>query len=757
MRTEVVGEAPPAVELPEGEIHPAQTAKVLERDEVPGRCKQSPAVRQRLLQVACRVQYVGRDGQVVAVEVEALFDGVLLDIERAVLDASPAIAEACLRFREEARRDVGVHVVEAPFGELRQHRRGRGSRTRSDLDHPEPPSRRERDHERADRLAQHLVRRARHRRPQVEIGRGRLSAAEEQRQGIGLPPKHVGERATGAPEQPDLGQPVGITLRHPLGMPLRILGKRLRPRIPGSRPHQEGVVLLRQHPGSGRHLEHPAEEALVFRVDVQRLAQLLGPDSLPDLSDPSQPIQVCDREGLRPPLQVRQQVVPTPGIDPGIAQVVREEAGAGLDFGRVGEEIRGLHSGWQGAFLPRHFVEQIVDAFDRREQRRPRGPLDGVAAQCADRSPVRVVQAQVPAPDLGRTARLRFRILRRRSHAYVAEHSFGKLSGQPEAFPGEGQVGRPALRSVESAGRAHDLEAAVEQERMKVQIVPSRGFGERYFSERLSGAAPDTPQSAKRRTQLDAGVRPRAVVGRRVQRRKARNQAIQVDPRSALRGGSARRHASLHVDRPFLFTASAEYPDTAGHRRVGSAEQHLHGPAVFHRPVPALLLGEHERVVQLHLLHRHPAASLGKRRRCRHGAVERAGRHHAAEHAMVAEPHRVGGEHFRLVGDFTAGGLVPDSQQRMTGRAMTPFRRLQPVTFSLEGIIGYRDPTTGLAREEPVEPDPEPRLVGFRDRVREPPVRSGRRRLVGGRAHARNHPGRRCGVRPGRDRQRGQQ
>ena len=111
MRTEVAGEAPPAVELPEGEIHPAQTAKVLERDQVPGRCKQSPAVRQRLLQVACRVQYVGRYGQVVAVEVEALFNGVLLDIERAVLDASPAIAEACLRFREEAGRDVGVHVT----------------------------------------------------------------------------------------------------------------------------------------------------------------------------------------------------------------------------------------------------------------------------------------------------------------------------------------------------------------------------------------------------------------------------------------------------------------------------------------------------------------------------------------------------------------------------------------------------------------------------------------------------------------------
>ena len=367
MRTEVVGEAPPAVELPEGEIHPAQTAKVLERDQVPGRCEQSPAVRQRLLQVACRVQYVGRYGQVIAVEVEALFDRVLLDIERAVLDASPAIAEACLRFREETRRDVGVHVVEAPFGELRQHRRGRGSRTRSDLDHPEPPSRRERGHEGADRLAQHLVRRARHRRPQVEIGRGRLPAAEEQRQGIGLPPKHVGERAARAPEQPDLGQPVRIALLHPLGMRLRILGKRRGPRVPGSRPHHEGVVLLRQHPGSGRHLEHPAEEALVFRVDVQRLAQLLGPDSLPDLSDPSQPIQVCDREGLRPPLQVRQQGVPTPGIDPGITQVVREEAGAGLDRGRAGEEIRGLHSGRQGAFLPRHFVEQLVDAFDRRE------------------------------------------------------------------------------------------------------------------------------------------------------------------------------------------------------------------------------------------------------------------------------------------------------------------------------------------------------------------------------------------------------
>ena len=232
MRTEVVGEAPPAVELPEGQIHPAQTAKVLERDQVPRWGEQPAAVLQGFLQVARRVQHVGRNGQVIAVEVEALFNGVLLDIERAVLDASPAVSEARLRFREEARRDVGVHVVEAPFGKLRQHGRGRGSRTRSDLDHPEPPSRRERAHERADRLAQHLVRRPRHRRPQVEIGRSRLSAAEEERQGIALPPKHVGQCAAGAPEEPDLGQPVRIELRHPLGMVLRILRDCRRPRIP---------------------------------------------------------------------------------------------------------------------------------------------------------------------------------------------------------------------------------------------------------------------------------------------------------------------------------------------------------------------------------------------------------------------------------------------------------------------------------------------------------------------------------------------
>ena len=164
----------------------------------------------------------------------------------------------------------------------------------------------------------------------------------------------------------------------------------------------------------------------MVRGDVQRLSQLLGPYALPNRSDPSQPIQVCDREGLRPVLQICQQGVSAPGVDPGVTQVVGKKPGTGLDLGRFGEEVGGLNSGWQGPFLPCHFIEKFVDAFDRGEERRPRGPLDGIVAQSTDPDSVRIIDAELSALDLRRTARLR-RLLRR-FHAHVAEHSFREVS-----------------------------------------------------------------------------------------------------------------------------------------------------------------------------------------------------------------------------------------------------------------------------------------------------------------------------------------
>ena len=74
VRAVVVGEAPPAVQLPEGQIHPAETAQVLECDQLARRRHEFRAMRERFFQIAGRVKDVGRDDQVVAMRVEALLD-----------------------------------------------------------------------------------------------------------------------------------------------------------------------------------------------------------------------------------------------------------------------------------------------------------------------------------------------------------------------------------------------------------------------------------------------------------------------------------------------------------------------------------------------------------------------------------------------------------------------------------------------------------------------------------------------------------
>ena len=205
-----------------------------------------------------------------------LRDRVLFDVQGAVLDASAAVTKASLRFREEARGDVRVRVVEPAFREFRQDVGGRRPRARADLDHSQPAVVRQPGHQRPDRVAQHLVGRARHRRLQIQIGRGRVSAAEQERQRIHAAEQHLGEGAAAPPKQPDLGHAVGILLLHRRGECLKVLRHVLRQRIVASRDHNEAVAVRRQHTRLGEHFKHPAEEAPVLRNDVQPLPQVIG-------------------------------------------------------------------------------------------------------------------------------------------------------------------------------------------------------------------------------------------------------------------------------------------------------------------------------------------------------------------------------------------------------------------------------------------------------------------------------------------------
>ena len=92
-RPVVVGEAPPAVELPEGQVEPALTAQVLQRQQLARRRQEFAAVGQRLVQVARGVQHVGGDDDVVAVAVESLLDRIDFDVQHPVVDRRFAAAE----------------------------------------------------------------------------------------------------------------------------------------------------------------------------------------------------------------------------------------------------------------------------------------------------------------------------------------------------------------------------------------------------------------------------------------------------------------------------------------------------------------------------------------------------------------------------------------------------------------------------------------------------------------------------------------
>ena len=161
-----------------------------------------------------------------------------------------------LRFRKEARRNVRVHVIELAFGKLRQNGCGCRPRARPDFDHPETPPCGQSCHERPDRIPEQPVGSKRDRRVQIQISRGRVAGAEQQRERIHPAAKHLGQRGTAAPEQ----------TRSPLHRAdeVRPIGRR-------TSPDQAGFLLAgdrhaRHSRGNGRrppatHLSGPASPA----------------------------------------------------------------------------------------------------------------------------------------------------------------------------------------------------------------------------------------------------------------------------------------------------------------------------------------------------------------------------------------------------------------------------------------------------------------------------------------------------------------
>ena len=427
--------------------------------------------------------------------------------------------------------------------------------------------------------------------------------------------------------------------------------------------------------------------------------------------------------------EVRQQGRPQSRIDAFRRQVVGERPPARRHLPRTREEIRGQHSRREAALAPHDLVEQFLHPFHSRKQRRPRRALHHEPAQLANQRPVLVVEKEIPHEDLRPPAGFGVGFLAARSlpHAHVADEPVRQPFRQPQPLPAERQIGDVVFGAARIARRSHHLKTAVEQERVHVETVRAENLGETHLTQRLARPRPDGSQRAERRAELDTHGRLGAVIRRHVLGRQAGLQAFQVHLPGSRPRTRARGRAALRVQRPILPGLSlAEYPDEARGFLPRSLEQNLHFPApACAAAVIRTLLTEDQRVVKLHVLDDHRAASLGGGCGNRHGSIERARGDDPAEHPVIVHPGGVRRKRFGLESDLAAGGLMPLAQQGVPCALPPPLRRLDPEAFTLERIARQRDSPPLFAGEQPLEGKVDPRFVRPRYRVHEP-----RRRLL---------------------------
>jgi len=184
----------------------------------------------------------------------------------------------------------------------------------------------------------------------------------------------------------------------------------------------------------------------------------------------------------------------------------------GCDSRGLWKEIGGNDPGGKRLLAPLHLVEEIVYAFDGRQQGRARRPFYRVTAQSPEQRPVGVVDSKLAVQGLRGCVGVRIRIARCLAQAHMAIHPVRQAPSQPQLLPAEGKIGGGALGLREFSGGPEYLEATVQHQRVNVQAVPFEGLRERHFAKGLAGAGPDPLQRAEERSEIDAGACPMPVV-----------------------------------------------------------------------------------------------------------------------------------------------------------------------------------------------------------------------------------------------------
>ena len=252
---------------------------------------------------------------------------------------------------------------------------------------------------------------------------------------------------------------------------------------------------------------------------------------------------------------------------------------------------------------------------------------------------------------------------------------------------------------------------------MHIQCVPVREvFRQEYFPQSFARAGPARAQCAEGRAQVDAGGKLGPVISLHIRRGKGSRQSFQVPPVSGCRQGRARRHATLHVQRPILFRAPAEDLDALRPALLGTIQHNLHRPAIT---ALGVLLGKDQRAVQLQFLQHQCVFALGVSSQNGHGAVQCSRCHQSAKDLVVLQPRRIRRGDFSLEGNLAAGRFVPCAQQRVVGAGSAALGRIKPVAFALERIARQRNPVPHLSGEQTLERNLQASLVRVRGRINE--------------------------------------
>ena len=270
--------------------------------------------------------------------------------------------------------------------------------------------------------------------------------------------------------------------------------------------------------------------------DLEAPAQLGGPHHRAGPTLPSQPVQRQERIGARNPFQFVEERIPVIGADPFVRQIAGEQPGSARDGCGVGEECGVGHPLRKRTIPPGHLVQKLIQAFHRRQKRRPGRLLDGVAGEATQRKPAQVVDAHIAGEHLGPAARARLRICRRLpvprilAHAYVADDALRQARRQPQPVPPKRQIGGSAFGAGRSARRGHHLEASVEKKRMHLRATAIEALRDRHLADGLTGPRPDLGQRAERRPEIDAHAGLGAVECPDILGFQSRFQAIHVHP-----------------------------------------------------------------------------------------------------------------------------------------------------------------------------------------------------------------------------------